>query len=497
MSRLLAVANVLTAQLNTLLSTAGAFLITPAVLGGLGDSAYGGWLLMNSIIGYMRLLDAGTSAGAIKHGAGALAKNNEPELRNVFDTASAVFALTGVGALLVGAVLALVAPRFYSTILSGQGGPIMMLAGGMAIDLCFRVYGSALRTRSLYVVCDTVELITYAIFKLGLILYFRHSLSYRVLAYITIGESLTRNLLIVAAAMWFCPWMRRINPLRANKTMFRALMTMTTAIVIIQISDLIRYQLDSAVLGAFRPDDPLAISIFGVGTRLPSTALFAIGVIGSVMLPRFASLAATGERAGFLALLRKVSQISGLAAVYLLTNCAVLGPQFLLLWLKKPWVVMSGQILILLLPAYFITLLGAPASTVLLSLAKLRGQTVITLGEAFANFVLSVALVGPFGVYGVALGTAIPMVLVRGLWFPWVLKQELGILPREYYAIHARTIAIGAAYVALVGGLHWVPIPTYGRFVALGLLSAAVFAVLLLATVPDARAFLKRRLGRR
>ena len=36
---------------------AGSFVVTPAVLYGLGDAGYGGWLLINSFMGYMKLLD--------------------------------------------------------------------------------------------------------------------------------------------------------------------------------------------------------------------------------------------------------------------------------------------------------------------------------------------------------------------------------------------------------------------------------------------------------
>jgi hypothetical protein len=68
-------------------------------------------------------------------------------------------------------------------------------------------------------------------------------------------------------------------------------------------------------------------------------------------------------------------------------------------------------------------------------MARLRGQTVITLMEAFCNAVLSIALVGPLGVNGVILGTAIPMLFFRGLIFPWVLQRDAGISIGQYYRI--------------------------------------------------------------
>ncbi len=317
--------------------TAGAFVITPAVLNGLGDSAYGGWLLMNAFISYLRLLDQGTPAGAMKYGAGALDRGDTVELARIFNTTAAAFGVVGILAGVVSVAFSFVLPHAYASILSGQGATIALLGGAMALDLLFRTYGAALRTRSLFLVYDGIELITYVIFKLGLVLYFRHTLSYRVLAYITLAETITRNILVISSTLIFCPWVRRLRPLRADKATFRRIAILGIAVSIIQVADVVRFQLDSSVIGYFIPNAATLIAIFGVGARVPSISYAAIAVIGSVMMPRFAVLSEKGDREGLRDLLRKSSLATGLASTYVLVNAAVLGPHFLNLWLKKPW----------------------------------------------------------------------------------------------------------------------------------------------------------------
>lgn len=486
--------NVATANLNTALTAAGAFVITPAILTGLGDSAYGGWLLMNSVVGYLRLLDQGTSTGTMKLGAGALARHDQVETRRVFSTSAAMFAGAGVLALLGSAVLALALPRYYQGIVGDNQWPIFILGLATALDLLLRVFPSSLRARSLFAVVDGIEIVTYSIFKLGLVLYLSQSLSYTVLSWLVLAETIARNGLTFFVSRAYCPFVRDIRPWEVDRAVLRQLLAMSGALSILLVADVVRFQLDAGILGYFMPDDPLAISIFGIGQRLPSIAFSVVGVIGAVLVPRFSGLSELGRHDDVRDLLRKASLANGLASAYVFINCAVLGPRFLEVWLGKPWVVESGQILLLMAPAYFVALQGGPAAALLIARGRLRGQVVITIVEAVANFVLSVLLVQQYGVMGAAVGTIVPMFIVRGPAFAWVVRQELGIGFGEYFRLHARAMAIGGIYLLLVVGIAWIPFATYREFVLLGLGSTAIFC-LLLTFLPEARQLVRGRLA--
>ncbi len=492
---LLPVANVMAANLNMALSAAGAFAITPAVLGGLGDSAYGGWLLMNSVVSYMRLLDQGTSTGTMKLAAGAFARNADAEVSRIFNTSAAMFIVAGLLALLGSASLALVLPNLYAGIIGTDPAPVFILGLATAIDLLLRVFPSSLRAKSLFVLVDGIEIVTYSVFKLGLVLYLSQSLSYTVLSLLVLGESLARNGLVILVSRVCCPFIRHLRPLQADRVVFRRLIQIGAALSVMLVADVFRFQLDAGVIGYFMPSEPLAISVFGIGQRLPSIAFSAVGVIGAVMIPRFSGLSEVGEQSAIHKLLRTSSLVTGLASVYVLVNCAIFGPQFLVLWLKKPWVVESGEILLMMTPAYFIALLSGPAAGLLVAQGKLRGQMIITVIEALANVVLSVALVRPFGIVGVAIGSIVPMVVVRGFVFGIVVQKDLGIRLVDYFMLHARAIVIGIVYLGLVGGLAWVQYSSYQQFLLMGLVSTIVFLILVAAGVPEVRARLRRRKG--
>jgi hypothetical protein len=96
---------------------------------------------------------------------------------------------------------------------------------------------------------------------------------------------------------------------------------------------------------------------------------------------------------------------------------------------------------------------------------------------------------------GAAAGTVVPMVIIRGPAFAWVVRHELGISYAEYFRLHLRPMVLGGIYLVLVLGIAWIPFTTYRQFVLLGLASTAVFA-LLLTFVREVRQLVRYRVAR-
>src|SRR5262249_7812664 len=153
--------------------------------------AYGGWLLINSFIHYMRFLDLGMSGGTMKYGAAAVERGDDEALAEVLNTSAAMFLV--MASLCACGVLGLTVflPRLYPAVASGQTITILALGTAITLDLLFRPFSGTLRMRSLFFIHDGIEICVYSIFKLGLVLYFahNHALSYRVLAFLTLGET--------------------------------------------------------------------------------------------------------------------------------------------------------------------------------------------------------------------------------------------------------------------------------------------------------------------
>jgi peptidoglycan biosynthesis protein MviN/MurJ (putative lipid II flippase) len=93
------------------------------------------------------------------------------------------------------------------------------------------------------------------------------------------------------------------------------------------------------------------------------------------------------------------------------------------------------------------------------------------------NLVLSLLLVEPFGILGVALGTAIPNVLFA-LFVAATACRELGVRPKEYAAYVAGRAIAGAVipFGALVAFRATVGFSGLPQLVAGGILLVAIFA---------------------
>jgi O-antigen/teichoic acid export membrane protein len=490
-------ANVIFGQLSTLVSMVGSLVVTPAVLHGLGDSGYGGWLLINSFIGYMRFLDLGATMGTVKLAAGAYERGDTDDLASALNTSAAIFMAVGATAMLGTLALVGILPHVYPTIAADQTNVILMLGGAVAIEMFFRPFVATLRMRSLYYVYDVIEIGTYSIFKFGLILYcaYTRGISYQTLAFLTLTETVVRLVLVLIASMVVSPAARHINPLRARRNMVRKIAGIGIAVAIMLVAEVVLFQLDAGVIGFFMPESPQSIAVFGLGNRLASIANAVLGVIGGVLVPRFSGLTETEDKDGTMALLRRGSQSTSLACSLVLVNLVVMGPHFLALWLKKPWAAESGQILLILLPGYWLSLLATPAKALLLGAGKLRGMTIFIVVEAIANLGLSVLLIGPLGIVGVALGTSVPLAFFHAVLFPILLRREVDIAPATYWRMQAPGLGVGLAYLVLIGGLTFVPLASYSRFILLGTGTVVVFAALTLTFIPEARAELKKRLG--
>lgn len=490
--------NVVTAQLNTLVTTAGAFFVTPVVIGALGDSAYGGWLLLNSFVGYLRFLDFGTTAGTVKYGAGAHGRGDETDLRATLDTSAAIFGAAAVGTLLGTLLLTTLIPRVYPGIARQHTAAILLLGVSMAIEMLFRPFVAAIRIRLLYWLYDALEIATFLVFKFGLVIYFAitRGLTYETLAWLTVIETLCRLGLISIASAFTLPAIRRLNPMNMRRDMIRKIGGMGVAVTIIMMADIVRFQLDAGVIGYFMPESPESIAIFGIGARVANMAGAVIGVIAGVLFPRFAALAETGDHKATQDLLERTSLYTGLACAFIFVNLIVLGPQFLAVWLHKPWTGQSAVILLILIPSYWLGQLCGASAARLAGAGRLRRLTIFVVVEAAFNFVLSVALVRPFGIVGVALGTAVPLLLFQIVVFPALLQRETGMLVADYWRMHARGLTIGAVYLVLIAVLALNPAPSIPNFLMKASASTCVFGVLAVLMIPGVRANVVRSLAR-
>ncbi|NNG16775.1 MAG: oligosaccharide flippase family protein, partial [Gemmatimonadales bacterium] len=83
-----------------------AFFLSPFVVRSLGDNAYGAWVLLSSLVGYMGLLDLGVRGAVTRYIAKFHAENNHQQSSRLATSAFIIFCIAGLLAILLAVLLA-------------------------------------------------------------------------------------------------------------------------------------------------------------------------------------------------------------------------------------------------------------------------------------------------------------------------------------------------------------------------------------------------------
>jgi O-antigen/teichoic acid export membrane protein len=117
----------------------------------------------------------------------------------------------------------------------------------------------------------------------------------------------------------------------------------------------------------------------------------------------------------------------------ILVTLLVRGHSFIGLWMGPQYAESSGTVLVILAIALLFSMTSNTASAIAYGVEKHKKLAKWAIGEAIANLSLSIVLAHFFGIYGVAIGTLIPSLVVHVILFPRYASQLVGIGTFEVY----------------------------------------------------------------
>jgi O-antigen/teichoic acid export membrane protein len=428
----------------TLVTVVAAYLLTPFTLHQLGDEGYGTWNLITSMTGYLGLLVLGVPMASVRYFAQHVADGNTHKLNQAIGSCTALYLSLGAVALLVGAGLY----AFFSL--------TYRIPAGLHADAHW-----AFRLTVLYVAVGFVALLPNGVLSAhddfvprnmvrlaGVVL--RIVLT---LWLLTLRASLTVLALIQLALLVFdfgiC-WLLMVRRYPGTRmrlkefdwTMVRRIFSFSLFVLVLNAGARLSFETDSLVIGAFK--DVGSIPYFTVANSFILYLMEFIIAIAAVVMPMATRLSTQGRSAELREIFLKWSKIAlsltMMAGLFLM----VLGPRFIAWWIHPSFEGPAGQVLQILMLSYLIFLpVRGVALPILMGLGKPGIPTIGFLVAGALNLGMSIWLVRPLGLAGVALGTAIPNVLFAAL----VLVQacrELQIPLGEYFRYVAPRAALGA-----------------------------------------------------
>lgn len=128
----------------------------------------------------------------------------------------------------------------------------------------------------------------------------------------------------------------------------------------------------------------------------------------------------------------EVTKISVILAVFLGTSMMIYGRFFIERWMGINYLDSYNVLVILCIPM-IIALSQNPSIGLLYGISKHNYFALFNCCEGVLNLILSLILVRYYGIYGVALGTAIPMILIKLFVQPIYVCRLINVSLIEYY----------------------------------------------------------------
>ncbi|MHC4212019.1 MAG: oligosaccharide flippase family protein [Planctomycetota bacterium] len=406
-------------------------LLTPFIVSHLGKSGYGIWTFIGSFIGYYGLLNLGVGAAITRYVARYAGRGDDKSLNETASTAMAMFCCTGVLAIAISFLFAEplaryfhVAPEYFNDF------KYVVWILGLATGLSFpgNVFGTIVIAHERFVAANSAKVLT-LLTRTGLtVIMLLCDKGLVGVAYATLFGIIVNVVANLFVCRYFAPGVR-INFGMVKWRVLRMLLVYSVVTTVIVIADLTRINLDSFVIGKFIGMS--GVGVYGIAAVLIRYMLRLIVTGTGVLTPRFARIDGEGNYEELRNLFLRSLAVSALFSFGVGMLAILFGGRFIVIWVGEEF---AGAIPVLwiLAGAYAFGLSQSPAIGLTYALNKHRFYAVATIIEAIANLILSIVLVTKFGIIGVALGTAIPMLIVKVFVQPIYVSRIIGISVYSY-----------------------------------------------------------------
>jgi O-antigen/teichoic acid export membrane protein len=217
---------------------------------------------------------------------------------------------------------------------------------------------------------------------------------------------------------------------------------------LLSFANRINYQIDSVVIAIFLPIEQ--VTFYVIGLRLVEYLRDLLNSTTMIFAPMVSSFEAVGETHRVANTLIRGTKYS-LFVAFLGTGALLgLGTDFIRLWMGPRFAGPSGTVVVIMAIGLIGSCTQFASSQVLYGLSKHRLNVNWTFVESILNLGLSLGLVRRYGILGVAAGTAIANIIIRGWLYPRSFLAALDV-PWKTYLVQGVLPAVTPAF-AFVGG---------------------------------------------
>lgn len=412
---------------NFAVKMATQLLYVPIMLKILGQSEYGVYQLVASIIAYLSLLNFGFGGAYLRFYAKC--KNDSEEEAKLNGTFLSIFSVFAVLVLIIGIMISINAQAILGTKLTADEIALskvllFILAINMALTFPISVFSSIVSSREAFVFQKVVELlrnIASPFFMILILLMGKGSIG---LVCVTTVLTIVTGIINV----WYVKEKIQAKFLFKgfDTRLIKEIGAFSFFIFLNSIIDQINWNVDKYLLG--RMVGAVAIAVYSVGAQINTIYTQVSDMTASVMATKV-NLIVAEEKNPLIklnVLFRKVGRVQAYVILAIIAGFFVLGRDFIILWAGADYQEAYYITLLLIVPAA-IPLMQSLGVDIQRALNKHQIRSIVYTGLSIANILISIPLIYIMGASGAALGTAISLLIGNGLVMNIIYVKYIGL----------------------------------------------------------------------
>lgn len=410
-------------------------LYTPILTAKLGQTEYGLYSLVTSVISYLTILDFGFGNAIIIYTTRYRNKNEKDKEQKLHGMFFLIYTIIGIIAGFIGTILWLNVDRLFGNSMSvdelNKAKVLMgILTFNLAITFPLSIFSSIITSYEKFVyskVLNLARIILNPIIMLVLLNFGIKSIGLVILVTVLNITTLILNFI-------YCKTKLKIK-LKFGKIDFkllREIMAYSVWIFLNSIMDKINWSLDQFVLGIY--SGSVAVAVYSVASQLNQMYVNFSTAISGVLLPRVTRMENNNaSNQEFTDIFIKTGRIQYIVMALIISGFILYGKEFVnIMWVGPEYSESYIIACILMIPST-IPLIQNVGLNILQAKNKYKFRVIVLIVFAIVNVCISIFLTKIYGGIGAALGTAISTILGQVIFMNIFYQKKIGINIIEFW----------------------------------------------------------------
>lgn len=405
-------------------------LYVPVLLKWIGQSEYGLYQLVGSIIAYISVMQSLLSAGILRYYCMYKALGDEVMMENTLAISKRIYYVFSLIVVVAGLVLSIGFKKFYQSSIDQKELReaqimIMILTANIVVNLTNFVYLAAITANERFVFLKLLDIATTILQPVVIILVIRH-LPY---AITVVGIQLIINLIVAVTRLIYSKKVIKVKVIYhgKDKALTKSILVFSLGVFFAALADQLFWKADQIILGKLY--GTTIVAIYAVGSQM-YTNYMTVGLsVSGVFLPKVTQIYNKEKNEeGLSKIFSKVGRISFLLAALILCGFTLFGQEFIALWAGEEFSEAYYVALIVMIP-FTVDIIQNIGLTILQVINKYTFRGVMYFVIALINIVGTFFMAKYWGMTGAAIATAISMFigncLIMNVYYKCVAKLDI------------------------------------------------------------------------